>query len=149
MTDAERTVTMTESDVAEPQPDAALTGWTWVLESYSGGGEPPESVAVPEGVRSTLDFDLLRFISNPPAAKAEGLGCAIRQIPKRDRRDGVTTLKCATAHGPGFLTGSHATKIISAAPFRPQSSGNAFLSHRERAALRSVFWKARSAKPAC
>ena len=56
MTDAERTVTMTESDVAEPQPDAALTGWTWVLESYSGGGEPPESVAVPEGVRSTLDF---------------------------------------------------------------------------------------------
>src|SRR5271166_3134059 len=43
------------------------------------------------------------------------------QIPKRDRRDGVTTLKCATAHGPGFLTGSRATKIVSAPPFRPQS----------------------------
>lgn len=53
--------------------------------------------------------------------------------------DGVATLKCATAHGPGFLTGLHATKVISAAPFRPQSSGSAFLSHRERAALRSVF----------
>src|SRR6516165_5449859 len=53
---------------------------------------------------------------------AEGLGCAIHQIPKRDRRGGVTTLKCATAHGPCFLTGSHATKIISAAPFRAQSS---------------------------
>ena len=90
-------------------------------------------------VRSTLDFDLMRFISNPPGDTAEGLGCAIRQIPKRDRRDGVTTLKYATAHGPGFLTGSLATKIISAAPFRAQSSGNAFLSHRERVALRSVF----------
>ena len=77
---------------------------------------------------------LARFISNPPADTAEGLSCAIHQIPKRDRRQGVTTLKSATAHGPGFLTGSHATKIISAAPFRAQSSGNAFLSHRGRAA---------------
>ncbi len=77
-------------------------------------------------VRSTLDFDLLRFIFNPPADTAEGLSCAIYQIPKRDRRHGVTTLKSATAHGPGFLTGSHATKIISAAPFRAQSSGNCF-----------------------
>src|ERR1700691_5299668 len=60
------------------------------------------------------------FASSPILllTSAEGLGCAIRQIPKRDRRSGVTTLKCATAHGPCFLTGSHATKIISAAPFR-------------------------------
>ncbi|WP_346016069.1 hypothetical protein [Bradyrhizobium sp. 131] len=28
-------------------------------------------------VPSALDFDLLRFISNPPADTAEGLGCAI------------------------------------------------------------------------
>jgi hypothetical protein len=28
-------------------------------------------------VRSTLGFDLLWFISNPPADMAEGLGCAI------------------------------------------------------------------------
>src|SRR5208337_2744648 len=27
------------------------------------------------------------------------------QLPDRDRRNGVTTLKCATAHGPRFLTG--------------------------------------------
>jgi hypothetical protein len=27
------------------------------------------------------------------------------QFPKRDRRDDVTTLKCAAAHGPRFLTG--------------------------------------------
>src|SRR5262249_16414596 len=38
---------------------------------------------------------------------AEGLGCAIHQVPKRDGRGGVTTLKCATAHGPCFLTGSN------------------------------------------
>src|SRR6266576_3807793 len=73
-------------------------------------------------VRSTLDFDLLRFISNPPADMRKGWAAQFIQIPKRDRRDGVTTLKYATAHGPGFLTGSHATKIISAAPFRPQCS---------------------------
>src|SRR3954468_9264645 len=36
---------------------------------------------------------------------AEGLGCAIHQIPNRDRRDGVTTFKRATAHGPGFFDG--------------------------------------------
>src|SRR5213595_3280668 len=71
-------------------------------------------------VRSTLDFDFLRFISNPPADR-EGLSCAIDQIPKRDRLCGVTTLKSATAHGPGFLTGLNATKIVSAAPFRTQS----------------------------
>src|ERR1700732_2831814 len=71
-------------------------------------------------VRSILDFDLLRFISNPPADISGRAG--LHQIPKRDRRGGVTTLKCATAHGPCFLTGSHATKIISAAPFRAQSS---------------------------
>src|SRR6266403_3675024 len=56
-------------------------------------------------VRSILDFHFLRFISTPPADIAEGLSCAIDQIPKRDRRCGVTTLKSATAHGPGFLTG--------------------------------------------
>jgi hypothetical protein len=67
----------------------------------------------------------LQFLLLTPA---EGLGCAIHQIPNRDRRDGVTTFKRATAHGPGFLTGSHATKIVSAAPFRPQSSGYPFLS---------------------
>src|SRR5512139_884300 len=88
----------------------------------------------------------LQFLLLTPA---EGLGCAIHQIPNRDRRDGVTTFKRATAHGPGFLTGSHATKIVSAAPFRPQSSGYSFLSHRGRAAPWSVFWKERSAKPAC
>src|SRR6476660_9576824 len=52
----------------------------------------------------------LQFLLLTPA---EGLGCAIHQIPNRDRRDGVTTFKRATAHGPGFLTGSHATKIVS------------------------------------
>src|SRR5271170_2638235 len=73
------------------------------------------------------------------AADWKGWAARSIQIPKRDRRDGVTTLKCATAHGPGFLTGSRATKIVSAAPFRPQSSGSPFLSHRRRAAPRSVF----------
>jgi len=54
-------------------------------------------------VRSTLDFDLLRFISNPPADMRKGWAAQFIQIPKRDRRDGVTTLKYATAHGPGFF----------------------------------------------
>ena len=94
--------------------------------------------------RSILDFDLLGSSPILLLTSAEGLGCAIHQIPKRDRRDGVATLKCATAHGPGFLTGLHATKIITAAPFRPQSSANAFLSHRERVAPRVVFNKAPS-----
>jgi hypothetical protein len=36
----------------------------------------------------------------------ERLDCASDQLPDRDRREGVTTLKCATAQGPRFLTGS-------------------------------------------
>jgi hypothetical protein len=36
--------------------------------------------------RSLFDFAFLRGIANPPADKAEGLGCANCQIPKRDRR---------------------------------------------------------------
>jgi hypothetical protein len=35
---------------------------------------------------SFLDFDLLGFISILLLTAAEGLGCAIGQIPKRDRR---------------------------------------------------------------
>jgi len=35
---------------------------------------------------SFLDFAFFRGIINPPAEKAEGLGCANIQIPKRDRR---------------------------------------------------------------
>jgi len=42
-------------------------------------------------VRSTLDFDLLRFIFNPPADMRKGWAAQFIQIPKRDRRDGVTT----------------------------------------------------------
>jgi hypothetical protein len=38
--------------------------------------------------------------------EVEGLGCEKDQFPDRDRREGVTTLKSATAHAPRFLTGS-------------------------------------------
>ena len=89
-------------------------------------------------VRSALDFNSLRYICNPPADR-EGLSYAIDQIPKRDRLCVVATLKSATGHGPGFLTGLNATKIVSAAPFRTQSIANSFLPHRGRAAPRSVF----------
>jgi hypothetical protein len=58
---------------------------------------------------------------------------------KRDRRDGVTTLKSATAHGPGFLTGLHATKIVTAAPFRAQSSAHPFLSPQGASSAEIVF----------
>jgi hypothetical protein len=37
-------------------------------------------------VRLLLDFAFLLGINNPPAHRAEGLGCANDQIPKRDRR---------------------------------------------------------------
>src|SRR4030081_3763112 len=80
----------------------------------------------------------LQFLLLTPA---EGLGCAIHQIPNRDRRDGVTTFKRATALGPGFLTGSHATKIVSAAPFRPQSSGYPFLFPTGGAKRRAQFFR--------
>ena len=36
-------------------------------------------------LRSILGFDLLRFMSNLQLMAAEGLGCAIDQILKRDR----------------------------------------------------------------
>jgi hypothetical protein len=35
---------------------------------------------------SFLDFTFFRGIIHPPAHKAEGLGCANDQIPKRDRQ---------------------------------------------------------------
>ena len=93
-----------------------------------------------------LGLRFLRFISNPPADIAEGLSCAINQIPKRDRRCGVTTLKSAAAHGPGFLTGLHTTKIISAAPFRMQSIVNPFLSHRGRRSAEISFLDAETGR---
>jgi len=47
----------------------------------------------------------------------------VRHLPNRDRhRSGVTTLKCASAHAPRFLTGSDASNKPSATPLRGQSS---------------------------
>jgi hypothetical protein len=54
--------------IVAPTSMAAAFGWTIGIE------------------RSLFGFDLFRFMSNPPATTAEGLGCAINQIPKRDRR---------------------------------------------------------------
>ena len=83
-------------------------------------------------VRSILDFDLLRFIPILLLTSAEGLGCAIYQILKRDRRGGVMTLNCATAHGPCFLTGRMPPKSyrplpseLSLASFRFYTTGGA------------------------
>ena len=42
-----------------------------------------------------------------PATPAEGLGCAIHQIPNRDRRERRHHLQARHSYGPGFLTWSH------------------------------------------
>ena len=52
---------------------------------------------------------------------------------------GVTSLKGATTHGPCFLTGLHATKIVTAAPFRLQSSAHPFLSPQGARGAKIVF----------
>ena len=53
---------------------------------------------------------------------------------------GVTTPKSAAAHGPCFLTGSYATKKLTAAPLRSYHSANRFSGHR-RTAIRDGFLK--------
>src|SRR6266481_4529671 len=104
-------------------------------------------------VRSILDFHFLRFISTPPADIAEGLSCAIDQIPKRDRRCGVTTLKSATAHGPGFFDGvtCHQNRIGRSLPnavYRqpvsiPQGSRSAEISFLEGALTKAGLLSAK------
>ena len=43
----------------------------------------------------------------------------VRHLPNRDhRRNGVTILKCASAHVPRFLTGSDASNKPSATPLQ-------------------------------
>src|SRR5271157_5099108 len=84
------------------------------------------TTASPECV--ACDF-ALRFISILLLTKAEGLGCAVDQFPKRDR---------ATTHGPCFFTGSLATKKWTAAPFRSQDRAQQFLSP-QAAAFRDGF----------
>jgi hypothetical protein len=67
---------------------------------------------------------LFRLIANPPV-KGEGLGCAIDQFPKRDRR--TASPPCATTHGQCFFAGYHATKKPSAAPFHQEDRPQSFL----------------------
>ena len=74
------------------------------------------------------------------AKQREGLDCAGYQFPNRDRRTGVTTLKCATIHGPRFFTGSSATKNLPAAPLRRQIlPRDRFSGHRRAAGRRRFF----------
>ena len=60
----------------------------------------------------------------------------VRQLPNRDhRQDGITTLKCASAHVPRFLTGSDASKKPSAtSPAKPQLAQAVSTAHRWTAA---------------
>lgn len=62
-------------------------------------------------VRSTLDFDPLRLISNPPATKAEGLGCARHHSQVRNS---------------SFEQGYMPPKSYRPLPSGPQSSGMRF-----------------------
>src|SRR5690242_15733064 len=57
----------------------------------------------------------------PPALR-RSWAAQRHQLPDRDRREGVTTLKCATAHGPRFLTGSSPPESNRPLPLQSQSS---------------------------
>ena len=63
----------------------------------------------------------------------------VRHLPNRDRRDGsVTTLKCASAHVPRFLTGSDPPISHRQLPFGCSIAQAVTTAHR-RAATRNSF----------
>lgn len=63
----------------------------------------------------------------------------VRHLPDRDRHDcGVTTFKCASAHVPGFLTGSRAPISHRQRPFRCRAAQAVAAAHR-RASARNGF----------
>ena len=69
----------------------------------------------------------------------------IRHFPNRDhRRRGVTTLKCARARGPRFLTGSIATNKLTAATLRQNGYHRLFLPRTGRAKICDRFLECRA-----
>ncbi len=59
----------------------------------------------------------------------------VRHLPNRDHRDGgVTTLKCASAHVPRFLTGSSPPISHRQLPFRRSIAQAVYTAHRRAAA---------------
>ena len=64
----------------------------------------------------------------------------VRHLPNRDhRKNGVTTLKCASAHVPRFLTGSDPPISDRQLPFRPPMIAQAVYTAHRRAAARDGF----------
>src|SRR6201995_827709 len=90
-----------------PTSIAAAFGWTTAI------------------VRRSRSVDLFRLIANPPV-KGEGLGCAVHQFPKRDRRT-ASPLSRAQQPMDHVFCGVHATKKPSAAPFHQEDRSQPFL----------------------
>jgi hypothetical protein len=64
----------------------------------------------------------------------------VRHLPNRDRRcRSVTTLKCASAHVPRFLTGSDPPISDRQLPSRPPRVAQAVYTAHRRAATRDGF----------
>src|SRR5208337_5428865 len=61
------------------------------------------------------------------------------QLPDRDRRNGVTTLKCATAHGPRSLTGLPPPKIYRPLPSNRQDINSVSVDNRRASAGDEFF----------
>jgi hypothetical protein len=80
-------------------------------------------------VARTLSVDLFRLIANPPAG-AEGLGCAVDQFPKRDRRTASPLSRAQQPMDHVFLWGSMPPKSRRPLPSTMRIGLNRFYAQR-------------------
>src|SRR3984885_11324021 len=104
-----------------PTSIAAAFGWTTAI------------------VRRTLSVDLFGLIANPPV-KGEGLGCAVDQFPKRDRRTASPLSRAQQPMDHVFLRGSMPPKSRRPLPSTKRIDLNRFYAHR-RTLSEMVFLK--------
>jgi hypothetical protein len=90
-------------------------------------------------VRRTLSVDLFRLIANPPV-KAEGLGCAVDQFPKRDRLTASPLSRAQQPMDHVFLRGRMPPKSRRPLPSTKRIDLNRFYAHR-RTLSEMVFLK--------
>src|SRR5271167_2773529 len=97
--------------IVAPMSIAAAFGWTTAI------------------VRRTVSVDLFRLIANPPV-KGEGLGCAVDQFPKRDRRMASPLSRAQQPMDHVFLRGSMPPKSRRPLPSTKRIDLNRFYAHR-------------------
>src|SRR5208282_5187466 len=105
--------------IVAPMSIAAAFGWTTAI------------------VRRTVSVDLFRLIANPPV-KGEGLGCAVDQFPKRDRRMASPLSRAQQPMDHVFLRGSMPPKSRRPLPSTKRIDLNRFYAHR-RTLSKMVF----------